>query len=79
MTAAGFAPVWPVEANLVFVLLPVGVHERLQAAGAHYYVIHTDRTAPTTVPAGHVLARLVTSFATTQGHLDKLIDLAKQS
>ena len=79
LTAAGFAPVWPVEANLVFVMLPVGVHERLQAAGAHYYVIHTDRTAPATVPAGHILARLVTSFATTQGHLDKLIDLAKQS
>ena len=67
LTAVGFAPVWPVEANLVFVMLPHRLHERLQAAGAHYYVIHTDRTAPATVPPGHVLARLVTSFATTQG------------
>jgi threonine aldolase len=33
--------VWPVEANMVFVLLPQALHERLQAAGAHYYVTHT--------------------------------------
>jgi threonine aldolase len=70
-------PMWPVEANIVFVLLPQVLHERLQAAGAHYYVIHTDRTDPTTVPSGYVLVRLVTSFATTESSVDKFITFVK--
>jgi threonine aldolase len=70
-------PLWPVEANMLFVLLPQGLHERLQAAGAHYYVIHTDRTDPATVPPGHVLVRLVTSFATTEAEIEKFAALAK--
>jgi len=70
-------PMWPVEANIVLVLLPQVLHERLQAAGAHYYVIHTDRTDPTTVPSGYVLVRLVTSFATTESSVDKFIALVK--
>jgi threonine aldolase len=57
--------------------LPQGLHERLQAAGAHYYVIHTDRTDPATVPSGHVLVRLVTSFATTEAEIEKFAALAK--
>jgi threonine aldolase len=79
LTRIDLAPVWPVEANLLFVLLPQSLHERLQAQGAHYYVIHTDRTDPATVPAGHVLVRLVTSFATTEDDIDKFVSLAKQS
>jgi threonine aldolase len=70
-------PLWPVETNMLFVLLPQGPHERLQAAGAHYYVIHTDRTDPATVPPGHVLVRLVTSFATTESEIEKFAALAK--
>src|SRR6266849_4388701 len=68
-------PLWPVEANIVFVRLPQALHERLQDAGAHYYVIHTDRTDPATVPPGYVLVRLVTSFATTESSIDKFISL----
>jgi threonine aldolase len=71
------APLWPVDANMLFVLLPHALHERLQAAGAHYYVIHTDRTDPATVPPGHVLVRLVTSFATSEADIEKFIALAK--
>jgi len=70
---------WPVEANIVFVQLPQAVHERLQAAGAHYYVIHTDRSDPATVPPGYVLVRLVTSFATTETSVDKFIALLKST
>jgi threonine aldolase len=70
-------PIWPVEANIVFVRLPQAVHERLQDAGAHYYVIHTDRTDPATVPSGYVLIRLVTSFATTESSIDKFVALVK--
>jgi threonine aldolase len=70
-------PIWPVEANMVFVLLPQALHERLQAAGAHYYVIHTDRTDPAAVPSGYVLVRLVTSFATTESSIDNFVSLVK--
>jgi threonine aldolase len=70
-------PIWPVEANIVFVQLPQALHERLHAAGAHYYVIHTDRTDPATVPPGHVLVRLVTSFATTESSIDKFVSVVK--
>jgi threonine aldolase len=70
-------PIWPVEANIVFVRLPQALHERLQAAGAHYYVIHTDRTAPAIVPPGDVLVRFVTSFATTESSIDKFVALVE--
>jgi threonine aldolase len=77
LTGIGLAPLWPVEANMLFVLLPQRLHERLQAAGAHYYVIHTERTDPATVPPGHVLVRLVTSFATGEADIEKFAALAK--
>src|SRR5215831_17725211 len=70
-------PIWPVEANIVFARLPRALHERLQAAGAHYYVIHTEHTDPATVPPGYVLVRLVTSFATTESSIDEFISLVK--
>src|SRR5262249_2493854 len=75
----GLKPLWPAEANMVFVLLPQAMHERLQAAGAHYYVLHTDRSDPANVPAGFVLARLVTSFATTESSVDKFVSLIRST
>src|ERR1700730_5093060 len=75
LASVKLVPMWPVEANIVFALLPQVLHERLQAAGAHYYVIHTDRTNPAKVPSGYVLVRLVTSFATTESSVDKFIAL----
>jgi len=75
LASVNVVPIWPVEANIVFVVLPQALHERLQAAGAHYYVIHTDRSDPATVPSGYVLVRLVTSFATTESDVDKFISL----
>ena len=38
LTALGLQPVWPVEANLVFVALPRALDAKLKAAGASYYV-----------------------------------------
>jgi threonine aldolase len=75
LSAAGFYPVWPVEANLVFALLPPSVHERLQAAGARYYVMQSEslpkgaKTAPEAL-----LIRLVTSFRTTDAEIDRFVD-----
>jgi threonine aldolase len=74
----GLAPVWNVEANLVFVLLPQGLHEHLQAVGAQYYAFHSDGLpGGKDIPAGHVLARLVTSFATTDADIEAFAAHAK--
>lgn len=55
----------PVEANIAFAFLPEAVHARLQAAGITYY----------SQDGG--LARLVTSWATTEAEVDQLLALAR--
>ena len=45
LAAAGLAPVWPVEANEVFVALPSPIDARLKAAGASYYPWASGRVA----------------------------------
>src|SRR5262245_4002625 len=42
LAAAGLEPVWPVEANEVFVALPPRIDARLKAAGASYYPWSSD-------------------------------------
>jgi threonine aldolase len=75
--ARGLAPVWPVEANLVFVILPRETDARLRAAGATYYAWHSDSLpAGCIIQKGDLLARLVTSFATTEPNVDRFIALA---
>lgn len=73
LTKAGFAPKWPVEANEVFVALPSGLCDRLQAAGAAFYRRDTD-TAADGSPMTTV--RLVTSFATTADEVDRFVAAA---
>jgi len=75
LAAAGLAPVWPVEANLVFVLLPKALDARLRAAGAHYYVRRSDSLPAGTAADGRLLARLVTSFATRGEEIDAFLRL----
>jgi threonine aldolase len=77
LMAVGRPPVWPVEANLVFALIPEAVDSRLRAAGARYYVRHSA-----SLPQGvgshekQVLIRLVTSFATIESDVDRFIEVA---
>ena len=74
LTAVGLAPVWPVEANLVFVALPRALDARLKAAGAKYY----ERTNPNLrLRRDQVLARLVTSFATQDDEVDQFAQLCR--
>jgi threonine aldolase len=76
----GITAVWRVEANLVFVLLPQALHAQLQAAGAQYYAFHSDSLpGGGNIPAGHVLARLVTSFATTEADIEAFASHAKRT
>ncbi len=79
LAAINLVSVWPVEANLVYVMLPESTHERLQTAGADYYVIQTDVIDPASIPRQQVLVRLVTSHATTVSDIEKFVTLAKQT
>jgi threonine aldolase len=77
LTAAGVKPVWPVEANEVFVLLSPAADARLRAAGAAYHAWPME-TLPHghEVEAEHKLARLVTSFVSTDAEVDAFASLA---
>jgi threonine aldolase len=75
LTAVGRPPAWPVEANLVFLVLPNAVEARLKAAGASYYVRHSESLA-VPLPPDHCLIRLATSFATREDEVDRFASLA---
>jgi threonine aldolase len=74
LAAQGLPPVFPVEANLVFVALPCALDAKLKASGASYYVRPSEALR---LPADHVLARLVTSFATRQDDVERFVNLCK--
>ena len=76
LTAAGLRPVWAVEANLVFVMLPRALDATLRAAGANYYA-RTNHNLD--VGADKVLVRLVTSFATNEEEIERFVNLCKKS
>jgi threonine aldolase len=77
LAATGLPPVWPVEANLVFVLISRAVAARLEAAGARFYVRRSDSLPPgTKSDPDEVLVRLVTSFATSADEVDRFVGLA---
>ena len=72
LTAIGLRPVWPVEANLVFVVVPRALDAKLRAGGASYYVRNSGN-----LDAGpdKVLIRLVTSFATAEEDIERFVNL----
>jgi threonine aldolase len=72
LTAIGLRPVWPVEANLVFVVVPRALDAKLRAAGASYYVRNSENLD---TGADNVLIRLVTSFATAEEDIDRFVNL----
>jgi threonine aldolase len=72
LTAIGLRPVWPVEANLVFVVVPRALDAKLRAAGASYYVRNSDSLD---AGADNVLIRLVTSFATVEEDIERFVNL----
>ena len=72
LTAAGRVPIWPVEANEVFVALPARVDTRLRAAGAVYYPWIAQDPVPGASSADDAkIVRLVTSFATTAEEIER--------
>jgi threonine aldolase len=77
LAACGIAPVWPVDGNLVFAVLPRDADARLRAAGATYYARDAEGLPDGIVlKPGDVPVRLVTSFATTETEVDRFAELA---
>jgi len=74
LAAVGCPPIWPVEANLVFVIITREIHKRLQDAGATYYVMDSESLPETVaVDRDRLLVRLVASFATTDAEIDRFV------
>jgi len=76
LVGVGLSPVWAVEANLVFVMLPQALDVALRAAGANYYVRASHGLD---AGADKVLVRLVTSFATSEEEIERFVNPCKKS
>src|SRR6266516_7619243 len=80
LAAADLVPVWPVEANEVFVALPARADERLSSAGAIYYPWATEFLPEGVALKGdETLVRLVTSFVTSVDEVDRFVAIASAS
>jgi len=68
-------PVWPCQANEIFITMPRQLAERLQAEGAEFYQ-WPIQTLPNnyTLRDEDVFVRLVTSFATSDEHIRDFCD-----
>ena len=75
LAAVGLKPVCPVEANLIFVILPRALDAKLKAAGANYYA---RSSASLDIGTDNVLVRLVTSFATENDDVERFVNLCKK-
>jgi threonine aldolase len=80
LAANGHRPVWPVEANLVFVAVTKAVEARLHAVGARYYV-RWSQSLPVgmTLEPDRLLIRLVTSFATRDEEIERFVAIAAKA
>ena len=80
LSAAGVAPVWPVEANEVFVALPSRDRRAAQERGRELHPWTTGSLpSGTALPRDATLVRLVTSFATTAAEVDRFIAMSTSS
>jgi threonine aldolase len=71
---------WPCQANEVFPILPRSLDTALRAAGAVYHPWSSrSLAAGETVGADEALVRLVTSFATTESDVDRLLGAARDA
>jgi threonine aldolase len=77
LTAAGLAPLWPVEANEVFVRVPSGLDARLKAAGALYYAWPEALEVNSPAQPDSSVIRLVSSFTTTDEEVDNFVQLIR--
>ena len=70
----GGVPAWEPAANLVFLRLPRSIHQRLQAAGATYYLFEGPLDSGD--PEEPLLCRLVCDWSTGPGAVDRFLAVA---
>jgi threonine aldolase len=69
---------WPCEANEMFVILPRAMDQALKGAGAVYHPWSDKSLAEgDTIGASETLIRLVTSFATRPGDVERFVEVAR--
>ncbi len=66
----------PVDANILFAEIPLGLHRRLEAAGARYYPFRAGQAEDGADDTPFVV-RLVTSFETTEAEVDGFLSLMR--
>ena len=66
---------WESPANETFPIVPTPVSKDLTAKGAMFYEWTPPRSASHLLGADETMLRLVTSFATTEDHVDQFIEL----
>jgi threonine aldolase len=62
----------PVDANIVFARWPKGLHDRLRAEGAQYYLMEDGANRPADAP---LLCRLVCDWSVEDAAIDRLLSL----
>jgi threonine aldolase len=67
----------PTEANEIFAVMPRALHEKVQAAGAHYYDWMPDTLGPNGVAEDEIFVRFVLSYATLPEDVERFIGLIK--
>ena len=65
----------PVDANMIFVILPRGAHRRAVEAGAEYFLTLADLAGGS--DDDPIPARLVTNWATTEAEVDRFLDFLR--
>jgi threonine aldolase len=69
--ASRFRLAWKPAANEVFGILPTDVRDQLEAAGAVFYPWHKPHGYLDPLTDNEMMARFVTSFATTEAEIDR--------
>jgi len=78
LEGAGARLAWDCQANAVFPILPRALDERLRAAGAIYYPwVAAGLPEGVSVDADEVLVRMLTSFATEEAEIDRVLAAAR--
>jgi threonine aldolase len=67
----------PTEANEVFAVMPRAMHEKAQAAGAHYFDWMPDTLGPNGIADDEIFVRFVLSYATPPEEVERFIGLIK--
>ena len=78
-TASDVELAWPPESNELFIVASRDRATDWMDAGAKFYPWPTPHDGSIDVPAGRALYRLVTSFATTETHVDDFVKLVNSA